>query len=178
MTINSIVITLLVTGLIMFIVGSIWGYFTCNKPNKKILDHFIATLVFGGFGIIVAAGIIAVAFNTINFKGDYKHVDTMKIIALQDDTTPYVKGGRMAFRSEDYVRVCYKRPDGNTQILKFPTDKVVFEDTKEDFRVERYTYTYNSDFVDRSKSMYEKDSRYKIYIPENSIKEDFSVDLK
>lgn len=176
MTINNIVTTLLVIGLIMFIVGSVWGI--GNQSHKKIIKYSVSTLIFGGFGIIVIAGSISIIFDIINFKGDYKHVDTMKIVALQDDTTPYIKGSRMAFRSEDYVRVCYKRPDGNTQILKFPTDKVVFEDAKENFRVERYTYTYNSDFVDRSKGMYEKDSRYKIYIPENSIKEDFRVDLK
>lgn len=186
LTINWIYAIFIIISVVSLVLGFYYDYHDVNpkgelpvEKRRKLIERnrHRANLcgIFSMVAVCLAAGVL-IFWNTYNFKGEYKHVDTMKIIALQDNTNSSITGNRYSIRSEDNVRVCYEQPDNSKKILKFPTDKVTFYEGDFTPRVERWSFTYDNNFVQRSKKP--SDHLYRIYIPKGAIIEDFKIDLK
>lgn len=160
---------------IVYVIGTIIDivnheFDTRNYTRVSVILHFIGALVFSGSFLILMKG-----YTEATFVMEDKPHSIERIAALNDGNLMHGRiYARRGYIGEDlYYQYMVKLSDGGYKANKVSANRAtVYYADDENYRVEWYTkrkeYWYLSEVV----------TYWKIYIPEGSIAEDFSVDLE
>ena len=109
-------------------------------------------------------------YNTSNI--DYEISNSYDIVALQDESQ--IEGNRYNIKTTEYYKVMRKY--GNTQ-EKIPSNEtdIIYDGNN---KVVEYKPVYKNEFISRFFMLNKiRSSKYKIYVSENTVKNNFNIDL-
>lgn len=159
--------------LLSFIIGIAVGLDALSNNNEK--ESYV------GFSIMVLGIVLLIFFNVgMNkcYKSDWNVSDkpyaVEKIISLNDNN---MTNGRFYMRrgyieSNLYYQYIVDLGNGGYKANKVRSDNATLYFTDDDYRVEWYTKTKKWLYFERGETI------HKIYIPEGSITDEYSVDLR
>jgi len=163
-------------------------FFFKNKGHNEVgaLGDFFATVCIGGF-LAVILNLVIGCIILANFEMTPTVVKQYEISAIQDTKNSqgnfFIGTGKI--NEELYYYIPIKYPDG-TMVKKFkiseifinegneysPNIQVIESKYPEEFTKYAWLYSIIAPYGDKY------NQKYKVYVPEGSISNDFSVDLK
>lgn len=162
-----------IIALVCYISGLSWNDWTVDIPLG-----FLFTLLGGAIGALIA---LLVSIGTLGAEPvvDYTLVNTQEIYALEDNIvsshTHYISSGLKDGEAAYFYIV---DDEWGRQVLSKNTDNSFIKyDNEGSPRVETYEAKYHNPII-RIISLLEPSDRYRFVIPEGTMTEDISIDLK
>lgn len=158
---------------VIFIAGIVMAI-----KEREWVDILIGIVI--NLGVLVVALVMCVCIGSLIPADEVYAEDEMSILALADD--PGVSGhtyflGGSNVKSDMYYYYIVPEDDGGRVLKKVKSEDATLYDTERGEPHIAVCHCHNANPVVRFFFVTEQD-KYKIYIPEGSIKYDFAVDLE
>jgi hypothetical protein len=162
-----------IIALVCYIKGLSWNDWTVDIPLG-----FLFTLLGGAIGALIAL-LVSISVWGAEPAVDYTLVNTQEIYALEDNIvsshTHYISSGLKDGEAAYFYIV---DDEWGRQVLSKNTDNSFIKyDSEGSPRVETYEAKYHNPVI-RALSLLEPSDRYRFVIPEGTMTEDISIDLK
>lgn len=155
--------------LISMIMG---GYKAYQAPYGGIGDYFASCVLFCLYGLIIYLTISLIL--TVVCPTQYKMTDQQDIVALDGTNSTqgnfFLGTGSVDSEMKYYYLV---EKDGGRKIESTSHDRLTIYNS-DNPRIEEYYKVYKNDFLRKNFVVWDN-PKYKIYIPEGTIKHDFEV---